>query len=284
MNADDRNLSPEEAFSLLGNDTRIGIIQTLWEADEPLSFSELHDRVGLRDSGQFNYHLNKLVGLFVRQKDGKYELPFAGFRVIGAILSGTYTQRAESTTYELDSPCVKCETMLEAEYDEEMVTVRCPTCDEQWSKFGFPPGAFEGRDTAELPRTFERWLRNVFLMMADGVCLNCSGRTTKSLVTESKHFEQESEIGVEFVCERCNDHGFGSIGSYILQHPAVVAFHYEHGINLREQSAWELEWLIENEAEIIAEIPLLVEYTVELDGDELTVTVDDELTVEVEDM
>ncbi|GAA0224296.1 ArsR/SmtB family transcription factor [Haladaptatus pallidirubidus] len=280
MDADERDLSPDEAFSLLGNDTRIRIIQTLWEADEPLSFSELHNRVGMRDSGQFNYHLNQLVGLFVRQKNGKYELPFAGFRVIGAILSGTYTQRAESTTYELDSLCVKCETRLEAEYDEEVVSVCCPACDEQRSEFGFPPGAFEDREVTELPRTFERWLRNVFSMMADGVCLNCSGRTTKSLVTESKYFEQEAEVGVEFVCERCNDHGFGSIGSYILQHPAVVAFHYEHGVNLRQQSAWELEWLIENESRIISDDPLLVE----LDGDELTVTVDDTLNIEINEL
>ncbi|WP_266079040.1 ArsR/SmtB family transcription factor [Haladaptatus caseinilyticus] len=282
MDADERELSPDEAFSLLGNDTRIGIIQTLWEADEPLSFSELHDRVGISDSGQFNYHLNKLVGLFVRQKNGKYELPFAGFRVIGAILSGTYTQRAESTTYELDLPCIGCETRLEAEYDEEMVTVRCPSCDVERSTFGFPPGAFEERDVDELPRTFERWLRNIFSMMTDGICLNCSGRTVGSLVTESEYFEQEAEIGVEFVCDRCNDHAFGSIGSYILQHPAIVAFHYEHGIDLGEESAWELEWLIENEAEIIAEKPLLVELTVELAGDELTVRVDDGLSIEVE--
>ncbi|WP_435155675.1 ArsR/SmtB family transcription factor [Haladaptatus sp. DFWS20] len=282
MNTDERDVSPEKTFSLLGNDTRIGIIQALWKADEPLSFSELYDRVGLSDSGQFNYHLNKLVGLFVRQKDGKYELPFAGFRVIGAILSGTYTQRAEPATYELDLPCIKCETRLEAEYDEEMVTVRCPTCNEQRSAFGFPPGAFEGRDVDELPQTFERWLRNVFSMMTDGICLNCSGRTVGSLVTESEYFEQEAEIGVEFVCERCNDHAFGSVGSYILQHPAVVAFHYERGIDLCEQSAWELEWLIDNDSRILSDEPLLVEHTVELDGDELTLTVNDELTVEVE--
>lgn len=283
MDSDERAIAPAEAFSLLGNDTRIGIVRALWEADEPLSFSELHDRVGLRDIGQFNYHLNKLVGLFVRQKDGKYKLPFAGHRVIGAILSGTYTQHGVSTTFELDTQCIECGG-LEAKYEEEMVTVRCPSCDERRSTFGFPPGAFEGRSVEDLPRTFERWLRNAFLVIADGICLNCSGRTVGSLVTDSEHLDDDQAAGVEFVCEHCGDYASGNVGTYLLQYPAVVAFHYDHGIDPGRDSAWELEWLGEDDARIVSNDPLLVEYTVELGGDELELTVDGDVQVAVEDM
>ena len=34
--------------------------------DDPRTFSELREAVGMRDSGQFNYHLDKLLGTFVR--------------------------------------------------------------------------------------------------------------------------------------------------------------------------------------------------------------------------
>jgi hypothetical protein len=189
MDSDERAIAPEEAFSLLGNDTRIGIVRALWEADEPLSFSELHDRVGLRDSGQFNYHLNKLVGLFVRQKNGKYELPFAGHRVTGAILSGTYTHtgypRRSNSIHGVSSVAGRWRPNTRRRWSRFAV----PSCDERRSTFGFPPGAFEGRNVEDLPRTFERWLRNAFSVMADGICPNCSGRTVGSLAaTPLKRF------------------------------------------------------------------------------------------------
>ena len=71
MTDDGATLAPDDAFELLGNETRVRILQTLGTADEPVPFSELHDRVGLRDSGQFNYHLDRLVGHFLQKTDRK---------------------------------------------------------------------------------------------------------------------------------------------------------------------------------------------------------------------
>ena len=59
-------LDPADAFALIGNETRLAILEALWAADErPVSFSELRRAVGMRDSAQFNYHLQKLTGHFV---------------------------------------------------------------------------------------------------------------------------------------------------------------------------------------------------------------------------
>jgi len=44
-------LPPDDAFAVLGNETRMEILRALGDADGPLPFSELHDRVGTRDSG-----------------------------------------------------------------------------------------------------------------------------------------------------------------------------------------------------------------------------------------
>ena len=64
-----------EAFSILGNETRLAILITLWDELDPFAedptdymvgaaipFSELRRRVGVRDPGQFHYHIDQLVG------------------------------------------------------------------------------------------------------------------------------------------------------------------------------------------------------------------------------
>lgn len=84
------DLDPVEAFDALADETRLAILRALadrrQEAPErpTLSFSELRERVGVRDSGLFNYHLSKLVGRFVRERPEGYELGHAGRRVIRA--------------------------------------------------------------------------------------------------------------------------------------------------------------------------------------------------------
>ncbi|NIQ52585.1 MAG: hypothetical protein GWN85_03630, partial [Gemmatimonadetes bacterium] len=52
-----------EAFSLLANETRLGILLAIWEEQVPLAedntvpFSRLFERVAIEDRGNFSYHL-----------------------------------------------------------------------------------------------------------------------------------------------------------------------------------------------------------------------------------
>lgn len=272
--------SPEQAFSLLGNETRIAILWAIHEADESVPFSDLRERVGVRDSGQFNYHLDKLAGTFVRKTESGYELTFAGLRVVGAILAGTYTKQGSLDPFEIDSRCRACESQVEVDYSEERVTVRCPTCDDQLSAFGFPPGGVEGRMNDELSETFIRWMRGVFSLMVGGICPNCMGPMTTGFVTGSEHVADD--VGVEFDCQRCSERAYSSLGSYALYHPVVVAFHHDHGIDLNETPWWELAWLRNGSPTVRSEEPWEIEMTLELDGDTLDISIDDELTVTAE--
>ncbi|MFB9807964.1 winged helix-turn-helix domain-containing protein [Haladaptatus pallidirubidus] len=62
-----------DAFQLLADETRLEILFALWNAPEwTATFTELKDAVGMRDSGQFQYHLNQLAGTFIRQVDDGY--------------------------------------------------------------------------------------------------------------------------------------------------------------------------------------------------------------------
>ena len=274
--------SPEEAFGLLGNETRVAVLWALHDATDALSFSQLRDRVGVRDSGQFNYHLDKLVGTFVRRGEaGGYELTYAGWRVIGAILAGEFNKRGSLDPFEIDSTCGACGSCVEVDYTDEHVTIRCPTCDDQLSGFGFPPGAVEARTREDLPQALNRWTVGVFSSMKGGICPNCTGPMDASFVVDSEHLDHE--IGVEFVCQRCTERAYSSVGSYVLYHPAVVAFHYDHGVNVVETPWWELPWLRGDSVTRVSDDPLRVRVTVRLDGDELDLVVDEDLTVTVEE-
>jgi hypothetical protein len=73
-----------DALSVLGNETRIRILRTLADAAGPLTFTELREAVGIRDTGKFNYHLTKLCEYFVTETQDGYELGHAGSRVVAA--------------------------------------------------------------------------------------------------------------------------------------------------------------------------------------------------------
>ncbi|MEF8859437.1 MAG: helix-turn-helix domain-containing protein, partial [Halolamina sp.] len=122
-------LAPDDAFAVLGNETRMEILQTLGEADEPLPFSELRGRVGMRDSGQFNYHLGKLDGHFIKDTDGGYALGQKGSRVIEAVLSGAVTDTPVLDRTPVDMSCYCCgATPIEFDYHDERLGVYCSEC------------------------------------------------------------------------------------------------------------------------------------------------------------
>lgn len=95
-------LSSEDAFAVLGDETRLQILQALGEADEPLAFSELFERIEYEDSSNFGYHLRKLVGHFVRKSDEGYTLWEAGRRVVEAVLAGAMTENPVMELTQID--------------------------------------------------------------------------------------------------------------------------------------------------------------------------------------
>lgn len=292
----DDGVSPSNAFALLGDETRVGIVEALGEADGPLSFSELRARVGVRDSGQFNYHLSKLIGTYVRRTDGSstnpaertpsarrsgagYELTYAGDRIVGAILSGTYNRRGDRDAFTLESTCVHCGGAHEAGYEDERVTVRCPTCDEALSSFGFPPDGFEGRDRSNLTRALERWVFDAVSFAADGICLNCSGVVVGHLTDEFGGLD-DRPIGVRFDCQRCGETISLPVNVYLLRQPGVIAFYYDHGVDLAETVVWNLPHLREETLVVESSDPWRVRSVLELEDERLDAVIGADLAIE----
>ncbi|MFB6071953.1 MAG: winged helix-turn-helix domain-containing protein [Halobacterium sp.] len=198
--------SPEAAFGLLANDLRVSMLRALGDAREPVSFSELRERVGERDSGKFNYHLGKLVGQFATREDDGYALSLVGRQVYGAILSGAYTADATVEPFEFDGACPFCgRDGLVAEYVDEQARLHCPGCGMWRNEFSFPPASLDQYDRGDLPAAFDRWMRATVLKVLQGFCANCGGPTTGRL-------DPERGTG-ECRCRRCSSAGAAGTNS-----------------------------------------------------------------------
>jgi hypothetical protein len=284
-------LSPDEAFALVGHETRVAILRAVMDAanesGEPygaVSFSELRDRVGMRDSGQFNYHLGKLVGPFL-ERDGKgYRMRYTTLLVMGAILAGTYTERGDAEPVTVDSPCPSCGGVVQATYENDRGVVQCVDCEDVFCSASIPAGALEGYDREEYPRVFKQWTTRLMGEMQSGFCLACTGRVRARVAVTAPGADgngrgDDPEVVVHYECQRCPEAAHTSLGAALLDHPAMVSFHWDHAIDTRGVDLWDVPWLYDEHAHVVSEAPLRVECRAELDGETLVVTVDESLDV-----
>lgn len=263
---------PEATFSLLGNETRVAILHALVGAEEPVSFSTLRERVGVSDSGKFNYHLGKLADSFVRRTAEGYELTLAGGQIVGALLAGTYTASASFDPIEIESPCPMCEEApLVATYEDEQFHIVCRACEDWHNRFGVPPGLLDQFSREELPRMADQWMRSVFGRAIAGFCDTCAGRMDGELFVDETKREPAR---ARFRCERCGERIEASPGLAAMSHPAVLGFYYDHGENLHELASWEfLRAHDDQDVSVVSEDPLTVEVRITIDAEELAVTV-----------
>jgi len=279
-----RHLDPDEAFSLVADEKRFDIVEALWNAEgRELAFSELREAVGIRDSGQFNYHLDKLTEAFVRKTDeGTYTLRHAGARVVGAILSGGYTRAMTVDPIPLEGTCPDCGGGLVATYEEELASVECTECTVKVTQFSVPPGILDGYEAVEYPAVFDRWIKSVLFQSTRGFCRLCMGRL-RPRVTETSLAGEDvdviSVVGAVFECDRCGATSQTVLSGALMDRPEIVSFAHDHGIDLWRTPMWELDWMTTADTEIRSEDPVQAHLTYELDDERLELTVDDDLDV-----
>ncbi|PSQ45705.1 hypothetical protein BRD15_11140 [Halobacteriales archaeon SW_6_65_15] len=260
-------LSPDEAFAVLGNETRIQILRVLGRADAPLAFSELYDRIEYDTTANFNYHLDKLVGHFVRRTDEGYALRQTGRRVVQAILSGAVTDDPVVEATEVDFPCRHCGAPVEVSYSRGEMRLSCTECsgnvdisavrdvdeDVEYGNLAnssLPPAGVQGRTAA-----------GVFRTAATQICDQCD-----------RHYA----VLVHFRCTNCiYEEGFPAVMA-LLNVPELLTFVGEHGLNV---TADGIEWGWDFDEEILSTDPFETRFTFTIDGDSITLTVDDGLNV-----
>ncbi|MEF8876279.1 MAG: winged helix-turn-helix domain-containing protein [Haloarculaceae archaeon] len=273
-------LSPAEAFAVVGNETRLRILEALWRADRPAAFSDLRRRVGMRDSAQFNYHLDRLVGQFVRKTEAGYEFRQAGRAVIRSVLAGTLNQRPEIDPFPVSGTCVDCDGGLQARYEDEHFHIECSACGRPHGGYPFPPGGLEDRTREEALAAFNQRARHLSCLSKDGVCPECNGRMETSVGYAPEGNAMGLDVWVDHECTRCNLTTTASTGLALLDDAEVVSFYRDHGVDLNEVPFWTLDWCVSDErTEVASEDPWRLRGTIPLEDEALVATLDGDLAV-----
>lgn len=316
--ADPADPRGSEAFSLLGNETRLAILLALWEAYDPFAegtwdptkgnavpFSELRERVGMRDSGQFNYHLGKLEGLFVEQTEDGYHLLPAGNEVVRSIVSIAGFEDISLEPTEIGIYCRLCDAPTAITYQNQRLYHVCMECDGDISLgdkhpsgvlggwVGLNPAALSQREPQAVYSATMTEVYHTFAMRSAGICPWCSGKVESKLHVCDSHDPdtqgpcptcgRTSEWTTRFVCSVCKHPSQISVSDLSLHHPAVVSFYWGHGIKLGYNDRDTVN-LISNlgdvaDEELISRDPPRVRVTFVREGDEIQLTYDGELKV-----
>ncbi len=295
--------SPDDAFAVLGNETRMEILRALGDAEDPLPFSELHDRVGTRDSGQFNYHLERLTGHFVRKTNDGYALHRAGRRVIEAVLSGALTEDPTLERTRAGESCWRCGAPIEITWRAGSVEMYCTECAGRYGRrYGddrrgvparegylgrlpLPPAGLTDRRPAELLRTAWTWGNLEMLSMASGICPRCSATVEETITVCETHDAEEGlcdscggryAAGINFGCANCVFEAGGGFVIALVAETALLSFLTGHDRNpISPESIRSINEIHgDYEEEIVSVDPFEARFTFRIDGDALALTVE----------
>jgi hypothetical protein len=267
-----------EAFSLLAHDIRLDIVLALlenWAAvyTEPQSYSELMDAVELRDSGKFNYHLDKLTGVYVEQVEGGYVPTASAVALYRTVLAHRPTETVRQAG-ELERLCPHCGGTLVEEYERSFYTLDCTDCD-SWElmTYVFPKNGLRGRrGTQRYRAVMERASYHIGLART-GQCPFCAGRVQFEFAPD--RVEEMDPPSVDMTCTTCT--WYVSIGllTPLRFDPRVAAALARLGV---EEPG--TDDAVDVTGGVRSEDPLRVEATVETDEGSASVVVDEELDVQ----
>lgn len=272
----------EAAFSAIAEESRIRILRALWKIDESnVSFSDLRKQTGISDSGQFNYHLDKLCPRFVRGHDDGYELTYAGKQVIGAAVAGTYTDTDVTVDAIEVGDCWDCGGTLGLRYERGYLTAECLDCDTVLiGELPAPPLIAANYENTELLAVFNHILLKHLYVVTLGFCIRCGGVTEKSLVDGTEQdWGSEGQVYVHTECPFCRHDFHSFVQVEVVNHPAVTEFLFDHGIDIRNTPLWKNNWLKKSHAELIDRDPLRTQIVISIEGDSLELLVNESLEV-----
>lgn len=297
-------LSPQQALSVLGDETRLDLLQILGEADGPLSFSELFRRSDCDTSANFSYHLRQLKDHFLQKTDDGYVLRQAGRRVIEAVLAEAVPASVELEWTTVEWPCFFCGAPIEISYREGHVGLYCSACGgtrdhrstttagrliDQTDVLGIldlPPAGTINRSPLEILEAAEFWTTREAFALAQGMCPRCSAGLDVSVSACGEHqgagslcegCGQRFAIVLRHDCTNCIYSVNSPIGTYLFDNPALIEFMIHHDLDPFTVPGFHF-WALEES--VHSADPLEAELTFTIDGESITFLVDDALAIE----
>ncbi len=302
-------LSPDTAFALLADETRLEILRTLSETDEPLAFSTLFERSEYDDSSNFTYHLDKLEGHFISRTDDGYALRQAGRRVVEAVIAGTVTEDPVVERARTERPCPFCSAPIEVSYRQERVEMHCSECpgalrhvdpreqldteDEMVGHLGnmsLPPAGVQGRTPTEMLKAAQSWKHLDVMADSAGFCSRCSGIIKHSVTVCEDHdgtggicnqCDRRYAVLFEVECETCHYSKKGIAPACLLAKTELLSFLTEHGGNPLIPDTFDVEpgAVADYEEKVLSVDPFKAAFTFTIDDDALTLTIDEDVSV-----
>jgi hypothetical protein len=278
---------PTSTFSLLGNETRLRIVLELGDAGEPgafgvLGFSELQSLVGVRDNGNFNYHLRRLTGEFVERTEAGYRLTLPGVYVYRALKTGPLAGTADDRRLGTDVACPGCAAPQEVWVAEGRGHLGCPDCGTVNYRYPLPAGGQTRTDGPSLARALRGRALHDASAMLRGFCPYCSGSIAcetgrdVEVLPDSDRAEGADELTVSLACEHCRWFLDINTAGLLDSHPRVSAFLLERGIDSYRRDPWrEADFAVD----VRSEEPWTAHVHVACRGETLSLEIDEELEV-----
>lgn len=253
--------SPADVFSVLSNPIRIQILTVLMEEDgasfetAAIPFSEIYERVDIKDSGQLNYHLSKLTGHFIQKTEAGYGFRHAGRKIVWAIRAGAVTGDVEQTL-EAPGSCYACgqETLI-AQTRNNWLRIVCSACETPHTANPFPAGGISDRSAERTLNAFDRIVRARLSLAANRVCIECTSEMT---VRVSKETPEDWDIDAVLLyrCQHCGYWLTVPFGMVLLDHPQVSRFYRNHGFDPDQRPYWDISVCVNDElTAVVSEDP-----------------------------
>jgi hypothetical protein len=273
MADDDAELT--DSFELLAHPTRMGVLRELFESfrttpERPaLGFADLRKRVEAPDSGNFSYHLDRLVGWYLDECEDGYRLTSRGIRVALTLGSGAYGEPDVSVPEGSFGDCPICGAAFDASFEAGIFALQCP--DGHQMNLHLRPEAFETRTEAELSTLAGMRILHDAQQALEEICPACDSRLDLD-------WRDLDEMGGYLLSGRCLGCGFQyglPAGICVVCDLEVAAFLAERGVDPRRTPVWEFAFCRPGAETVASTDPLRLRVDVEADGERLSATVDE---------
>lgn len=128
---DDGPLAGSDWIDPLTDETRRRILAAAHrlshEGRRDVTFTELRREAGIEDPGRFNYHVDRLVGTYLRREGDRYRLRHGSHGTALGLAACDRSDGSLTWNVETGHACPHCERAVEASYtDFEVVLLTCP--------------------------------------------------------------------------------------------------------------------------------------------------------------
>nr|WP_206536981.1 ArsR family transcriptional regulator [Natrinema gari] len=233
----------------------------------------------MEDSGKFNYHLDKLRGVYIEEIAEGYVPTASAIALYEAVIANRPTESIP-TDFDIEESCPNCGSRLRGKYEQEFLTVECPACDLFWgATYRFPKNGLAVREGEGIYKAlYDRMMHHVGLART-GQCPSCAGIT--SVTVPRERLDEDSTPTAELTCETCSWFITVDIVSALQFEPQVTKALIELGVPLSKSSSMRAteQVLPDVTGWVSSDDPLYATISITYDDAVAEITVSDELKI-----